>query len=501
MSWLLSWFAAVAWFIASAYASIAEEVEGPIREVSPEEFHKLSLRQIEHEEPNAKKAKGKGKKGKKALLDQKAEEETKPKKKKKNWEKDWLSPEEKASKKEAWLKGKDQRQAKNNEQRHQAEEEEIAAMEAAKKEAQLKETIKEEKVEKEVETTPEKKKEDEGFDLKNLLNLLPGEKEKREKKEQAKQEKIRLKKEAELKAVAQKEAAEKHSAEIAKANKTYACRDAGGKGQVLVMYLNSLGAATSKYNKEKEKCIKTQLNQHCMPYESFDVTPIMPCAEGNTMCLQQRVMDDHKDCLNRNVDWESIKSYSTNAGKDMMTVLGEWCTHIKAFKEVVRRAKLDDTFIKEYPAILILEDHVLLDKEWLEEVTKDWVHNSPRMWDMVQFDSYGGKSNQDKIGEFRGKQIYRPSWKANYGGSHALLIRTASTNTLLEKMQSLNIVPFEWIGKSMNDDPKGLEILSWDAGVSTVKWQSSPYLREYFLPEGQCKRMLEEAPEENKRRR
>jgi len=476
---------------------ITEEVEGPIQEVSPEEFHKIALRQrvddtqeLAKEEP-APQAKGKNKKGK-------------GKNKNKNKNKDLLknktkmptlTPEEKAAKKAAWLNSRDQRNADNNQNRHKAEEEQIEkemAEAAVAKLAELKEAALESAETEEGTAEKDAAKE---FQLKDLFK----DKAKEAKREQAKKEKEKQEKEAQERA--EKEKVEKDLAmgQVAKANKTFACRESGS--QVLVMYLSEFANLRTKFNQEKDKCMTAQLNQHCLPYERFDATYVAPCAAGNMQCLQQRVMEDHRDCLNRNVDWEAIKSYAVNAGKDMMQVLGQWCSHVKALKEIQRRVALDEVFVNQYPAVMIMEDHVLLDKEWTEEVTKDWVNSYPGGWDLVQFDPYAGKAHADKIGEFRGKAIYRPSWKANYGGSHALLIKTAAVNTLLEKMQSLNVVPFEWIGKSMNDDPKGLEILSWEAGVSTVKWQATPQLLEYFMPRGNaCKALLEDESQKKGRR-
>jgi hypothetical protein len=339
----------------------------------------------------------------------------------------FLTEAEKADKKKAWLAGKEKRLAENNLRRHVTEEEQI--VEDEKKELNL-------KVEATVEGTS--------------------------------------------------------SAELAKANKTYACREKGS--QVLAMYLSGLQIAPTRHNQAKEKCMKSQLAQHCMPYERFDVTYIEPCDADDAACMQRRVINDHPGCLNRNVDWESVKNYALSADKHMMEVLSMWCSHIKVLKEVQRRAVADEQFAKDYPAILMLEDHVLLDKEWTEEVTKDWVtnyHKTGNQWDMVLLDTHGGKAHTDKIGEFRGKAIYKPSWKANYGGFHAVLVRTAIVSTLLEKMQSLNVVPIEWLAKSINDDPKGLQILQWESGVSTVDWQSSSATKELFLPKD-CMKIPEE---------
>lgn len=352
---------------------------------------------------------------------------------------------EKAEKKKEWLARKETRLADQNLHRHVTEEEQI--VEDEKKEQEAKEAA------------------------------LASNSE-----EEAVGKKANLKVEVE----------ETSSAELAKANKTYACREKGS--QVLAMYLSGLQIAPTRHNQAKEKCMKSQLAQHCMPYERFDVTYIEPCDADDAACMQRRVINDHPGCLNRNVDWESVKNYALSADRHMMEVLSMWCSHIKVLKEVQRRVVADEQFAKDYPAILMLEDHVLLDKEWTEEVTKDWVtnyHKTGNQWDMVLLDTHGGKAHTDKVGEFRGKSIYKPSWKANYGGFHAVLVRTPVISTLLEKMQTLNVVPIEWLAKSINDDPKGLQILSWEAGVSTVEWQSSATTKDYFLPKD-CMKIPEE---------
>jgi len=354
-----------------------------------------------------------------------------------------LSPEEKAAKKEQWLKGKDQRNADNNQNRHRAQEEQIVAEEEAKKAAM---------------NDP-------------LPNAAAGELMRygsNMKETDAEEQPLDFVVEAAAQGI------------VAKANKTYACTEKGS--QILAMYLSPIKMMPTKENQAKEKCMRAQMNQHCMPYEKFDATYIEPCSVTDFNCMQRRVVQDHPNCINKHVDWDSIQNYAQASQKGMMQVLGEWCSHIKLLKEIQRRVALDEEFLKAYPAVLMLDDTVMLDKEWTEEVTKDWVNNQKRAWDLVQLDSYGGKSNQDKIGEFRGKAIFRPSWKANYGGFHATLIKTASINQLLEKMQGLNVIPFEWVSKSMNDDPKGLEILTWEGGVSTVAWQASQPTKNFFLP-------------------
>jgi len=181
------------------------------------------------------------------------------------------------------------------------------------------------------------------------------------------------------------------------------------------------------------------LNQHCMPYESFPATLIEPYDAGDWTCANKRVLNDHANCLTKSVDWEAVQNFAKESGKTMWDVLGSWCSHVKLLKEVSTRIQLDEKFVHEYPALLILEDKTILDREWTEEITKDWVNNFDGQWDMVQLDTYGGKGlKRDKIGEFRNKTVYKPSWHGSYAGFHAVQLNTKSVPTLLERMQSQN---------------------------------------------------------------
>jgi len=270
---------------------------------------------------------------------------------------------------------------------------------------------------------------------------------------------------------------------LIKTNKTFACAD--GNKEVLTLYVSQIaGGASTRTNINREKCMRSQLDQHCMPYESFPATIVEPCDDNDWACANKRVLNDHANCLTKSVDWDSVRNYAKDSGKTMWEVLGSWCSHVNLLKEVSRRILQDEKFVADYPALLMLEDHVILDKEWTEEVAKDWVHNYPGQWDMVQLDTYGGGKglNRDKVGEFRNKRVWRPSWKGQYAGFHAVLVNTKSVPTLLEKMQSLNVVPVEWLTKSMNDASAGLEVLSWEAGISTVSWEGSKALKQTWMP-------------------
>lgn len=415
----------------SVSALIREEVTGPIREVSPEEFHQLAMRQLSE--------------GKPRNLQQKKVEEP-PKPKKQGTGAKFLTPEERQAKKQAWLKAKGQRQADNQQNRNKHQEELI---------------IEQIQAENKAEEEAEKKAEEEGT------------------------KKMSLKKKQKEEAI---------SENLAKVNKTYACTEKGK--DVLVFYNSGMAIAPTAVNKFREKCIRAQLNQHCMPYEKFDATYIEPCDSTDYQCFQRRIIEDHPTCLNRNVDWEAIKNYDLGSKQTISETLAGWCSQIKMLKEVQRRVALDDQFLAEYPAVLLIQDHAYLDKEWTEEVTRDWVYNYKGKWDIVQFDPRDGKADTDKITEFRGKKVWRPSWKSVYGGHQAILIKTSSINPILEKMQVMNVLPIEMVLKSMNDDAKGLEILSWESGVTTVPWKASKETKEYFLP----KDCLGEPEEENRRK-
>lgn len=431
---------ALTFLLHSVSGLIREEITGPIREVSPEEFHQLALRQIHQGKPDPAKliAKGGGKKGqgknaKKAV-------EAAPKKPNPN---KGLTPAERQAKKELWLANKGLRQAENAQNRNKHQEELIMEQIAEEKKAALE---------------AQKAAQAEG-------------------EEQAEQERGTAPKAPLLKNKAKEEPLAEN---LAKANKTYACAEKGK--EVLVFYNSGLNIAPTTVNKFREKCMRAQLNQHCMPYEKFDATYIEPCDSTDYECFQRRIIQDHPTCLNRNVDWEAIKNYGEGAKQTITEVLAGWCSQIKMLKEVQRRVALDEKFLEEYGGVLLLQDHAFLDKEWTEEVTRDWVYNYRGKWDIVQFDPRDGRADTDKIAEFRGKKIWRPSWKSTYGGFQAVLIKTSSINPILEKMQMMNVLPIEMVLKSMNDDPKGLEILSWESGVSTVPWKASKETKDFFLP-------------------
>jgi hypothetical protein len=267
-----------------------------------------------------------------------------------------------------------------------------------------------------------------------------------------------------------------------KEGKSLACTD--GPKEVLTFYVSQMsGGVSSRQILNRERCMRAQLDQHCMPYESFPATVIEPCDAGDWTCANKRVLNDHANCLTKSVDWEAVQSYAKEYGKTMWEVLGSWCSKVKLLKEISNRMQLDEKFANDFPALLLLEDHAILDREWAEEVTKDWVQNYDGQWDLVQLDTYGGKGlGRDKVGEFRKKAIFKPSWKGKYDGFHAVMINTKSVPTLLERMQSLNVVPVEWLPKSLNASPQGLEVLSWDAGVSTVAWEGSITLKEKWMP-------------------
>jgi flagellar motor protein MotB len=269
---------------------------------------------------------------------------------------------------------------------------------------------------------------------------------------------------------------------LIKKGKALACTD--GKKEVLSFYISSMaGGVSSRQALNRERCMRAQLDQHCMPYESFPATIVEPCDKGDWTCANKRVLNDHSSCLTKSVDWDAVQNYAKESGKTMWDVLGSWCSHVKLMKQITSRVQLDEKFADDYPAILVLEDHVILDKEWTEEIAKDFVNNYEGQWDMIQMDVLGAKGlKRDKVGEFREKPIYRPSWKGQYNGFHAVLYKTKSVPTILEKVQSLNVVPVEWLTKSMNDMRGGMEVLNWDAGISTTAWEGSRTLKESWMP-------------------
>jgi len=262
--------------------------------------------------------------------------------------------------------------------------------------------------------------------------------------------------------------------------KSWACQDKGS--EILMMYVNS------NSHSERKTCMESQLNQHCTPYERFPAVEMAHCPEGDWMCMNHRVFNEHSDCITKDVDWEAISTHGskTTASKWQvaMNVMGNWCSHYRLIKEIVTRSKKDPKFAEDYPAFMMLEDDVILDKEWTEEKLKDWVNNPPMDWDIVQIDPFGDLAPEDEVGNFRGKKIYKPSWKGNYYGFHAVMIKTATAEKILKKLDSFNVVPVDWIQKWINDDPQGLHSLAWDAGVTENPEKTEMYGGKLTLPDG-----------------
>lgn len=419
--------------VCCASAAVVEEEAHPLREVSPEEFHALAMKQETHdnqlETPVVKpQAKSKGKKDKakaRNLI-------TKPKENKNKQNKEALTKSEGGTK--TWKEMTDEERGAAREERRKQKERE-------QRQAKFK---------------AEREKEMALFDDINMKQLQE---------------------EAELQANGAAMSA-------IKANKTLACTENNKDSEILSFFLSPMaGGVSTKQAANRDKCMRSQLDQHCMPYESFPATSVEPCAEGDWSCANKRVLVDHANCMTKSVDWDAIQYYTKETGKSMWDVLGAWCSHVKLMKEISSRIQLDEKFVTDYPAVLVLQDHVILDKEWAEEVAKDWVKNYPENWDMVQIDPSGAKGppKKDKVMDFRGKEVYRPSWKGQYSGFQAILMKTRSVPTLLEKMQGLNVMPIDWLTKGMNDMPS-MQIFSWDAGITTTAQKGLKAQKEIWMP-------------------
>merc|ERR1719235_2781383 len=152
---------------------------------------------------------------------------------------------------------------------------------------------------------------------------------------------------------------------LIKEGKTLACTE--NNKEILTFYVSSVaGGGSSRQVLNRERCMRAQLDQHCMPYESFPATTIEPCDAGDWTCANKRVLNDHATCLTKTVDWEAVQNQARDSLKTMWEVLGGWCSHVKLLQEINNRIKLDEQFTADYPAMLVLEDHVLLDQEWTE---------------------------------------------------------------------------------------------------------------------------------------
>merc|ERR1719160_1094931 len=115
-----------------------------------------------------------------------------------------------------------------------------------------------------------------------------------------------------------------------------------------MFYINSKKAPA------RSRCMKAQLDNHCMPYENWPSVDIEQCSHGvdDWACLQDKLFTTYRDCVTQSIDVDAITTHGSSSSKSKSqvaaAVFGNWCSHYKLLQEIVRRSDGDPNFVDDY---------------------------------------------------------------------------------------------------------------------------------------------------------
>lgn len=204
---------------------------------------------------------------------------------------------------------------------------------------------------------------------------------------------------------------------------------------------------------DRKDCMERQLKELKQTPNRFPAVKFPDeCVSGDAPehCLKQKGFGD---CFENGIDYDSISTHGskgTSQRKMGFHVIANWCSHKRLFEQLEKKKDQSDYF-------LILEDDVILDRNWTVKVLKDFAQNYPdQSWNLLQVDPFGAKSLDDLKGHFKGKPVWAPSNPVQtadackqYWGFQAVLIRSAGLPTITEWMRTHDAVPIDWLPTRM----------------------------------------------------
>jgi hypothetical protein len=117
------------------------------------------------------------------------------------------------------------------------------------------------------------------------------------------------------------------------------------------------------------------------------------------------------------------------------------CSHYSLWNKL--KSQPEDAFI-------VMEDDLPADSKIWGKID-NFVKNYKGKWDLVQVDAYGKNGTdmpaEDKVDEFEGAPIYKPSDHGEYWGGHMFIIRKAALPKMLHRMKLQQSAPVDWLPK------------------------------------------------------
>lgn len=244
------------------------------------------------------------------------------------------------------------------------------------------------------------------------------------------------------------------------------------KVKVQAWYVNAKGKI------DRDVCIRTQLEDLHIQPNRFAAIKIDDCFGKHYdfgVCVRKQGFGD---CIKGGMLWSALGAHgSEKADKEgevgvadyrrHLGIVSNWCSHKRLFNQI-----FDSNQTAEYH--LIFEDDVILKPgfkkavaDFIENYKGDW-NSEDKKWDLVQIDPFGSTCDWQKVDEFRGKPIFKPTphlWvrdmKAEermklkdeieknrcnqYWGYHAILVRKSAMMDLVRDMENHPTVPLDWL--------------------------------------------------------
>lgn len=240
---------------------------------------------------------------------------------------------------------------------------------------------------------------------------------------------------------------------------------------------------------DRANCISRQLTESGIENERFAAAALPACPDWDFKCFNDAIFKSNGDCFKGGAEFLSLLQHASKGNASTWEVasgiLANWCSHKRLFQQlsdkssstygfphigkamlqVMQRSKdkkpaADKLSEKVY---VIMEDDAIL-KPNFGSVIEDFVRNYNGEWDLVQVDTFGSVQGWDKVNEYQGKPVYRPSPLAEYFGLHCILVKESSVAKLNFAMEHMPAVPVDWFPKLLKLVPN-MVTLSWSPDV------------------------------------
>jgi len=236
----------------------------------------------------------------------------------------------------------------------------------------------------------------------------------------------------------------------------------GNRGLFDTWYVNVRGATA------RDQCMRKQLEKAQVTPNRYNADVFAMCNNTHTFadCLKRQGLGD---CVKGGIDWQSIRARADGmASLDTAShIISNWCSHKRLFSQLAES--------NSAPFAMVLEDDAVLNSATFKMKVESFLLDyAATEWDMVvidplyvQFDIVhefkitGAMCNAFKVGSHHGRDVWqiprtnRPAQRCmvqhcNFCGNQALLVRTSALKQVVARMESMRVLPLDWLPRYLN---------------------------------------------------